>query len=113
MVQYSASEGGAMTTMKAIVRNGQLDLPRPIDLPDGTKIEIRLPEPDEGDHAPEDDGPMTAQEIAQIMQAMDRIEPLEMTEEELSRLECDRQKRKEWEIAHFDERAEKLRSSWQ
>ena len=30
-----------MTTMTAIVRNGQLELSQPIDLPDGTEVEIR------------------------------------------------------------------------
>jgi len=35
-----------MTTMTAIVRNGQLELPKPLDLPDGTEVEIHLPEPD-------------------------------------------------------------------
>ncbi len=32
-----------MTIITALLRNGQLELPRPIDLPDGTEVEIRLP----------------------------------------------------------------------
>jgi hypothetical protein len=99
-----------MTTMTAIVRNGQLELPRPIDLPDGTEVEIRLPETE---HSSGEEGQMTPEEIARTLAAMDKIEPLEMSDEERAALTADRQARKEWEKAHFDERAEKVRRGWE
>lgn len=102
-----------MTTMTAIVRNGHLELPRPIDLPDGTEVEILLPGREETDSDSEDDGPMTPEEIARTLAAMEKIEPLEMTEAERAALEADRQVRKEWEKAQFDEHAEKLRRIWE
>jgi hypothetical protein len=102
-----------MTTIIAIVRNGQLELPRPIDLPDGTPVEILLPESGGTASASEDDGSMTPEEIARTLAAMEKIEPFEMSEEERAALEVDRQARKEWEKAHFDERAEKLRRIWE
>jgi hypothetical protein len=95
-----------MTTMTAVVRNGQLELPKPIDLPDGTRVEILLPESQE-------QGPTTPEEIARTLAALDRIEPFETTEQELAALEADRRARKEWEKAHFDERGEKLRRIWE
>jgi hypothetical protein len=98
--------------MTAIVRNGQLELPRPIDLPDGTEVEIRLPEPEEADSTPET-GPVTPEEIARTLAAMDNIEPLEMSDEERAAWEADRQARKEWENARFDTHAEKLRRLWE
>ena len=102
-----------MTTLTAIVRNGRLELPRPIDLPDGTEVEIRLPESEETDANQEDDGPMTPDEIARTLAAMDKIEPLEMSDEERAALEADRQARKAWEKAHFDAHAEKLQRMWE
>ncbi len=101
-----------MTPVTAIVRNGRLELPRPIDLPDGTAIQIWLPEPGETDAVAADE-PMTADEIARTLAAMERIEPFEMTGEERAALEADRRARKEWEKAHFDERAEKVRRAWE
>jgi hypothetical protein len=32
-----------MTTIKAIVRNGRIEVDKPIDLPDGTELTIPLP----------------------------------------------------------------------
>jgi hypothetical protein len=101
-----------MTTMTATVRNGRLELPRPIDLPDGTEIEIRLPEQTASD-AGQDDLPMTPDEIARILAAMEKVEPLETSDEERAALEADRQARKEWEKARFVAHAEKLQSFWE
>jgi hypothetical protein len=98
-----------VTILTAIVRNGQLELPRPLDLPDGTEVEIRLPEQEGTDAGQADEGPVTHDEIARTLAALEKIEPLEMTDEERAALEADRQARKDWEKAHFDERAEKLR----
>jgi hypothetical protein len=84
-----------MATMTAIVRNGQLELPRPINLPDGTEVEILLPEPAGAGCGSEDDGPMTPEEIARVLAAMEKIRPLEMTDEERAALEGERRARKE------------------
>ena len=102
-----------MTILTAIVRNGQLELPRPLDLPDGTEVKIRLPEQEGTDGGQEDEGPVTPEEIARTLAALEKIEPFEMTDEERAALEADRRSRKEWEKAHFDERAEKLRRAWE
>jgi hypothetical protein len=95
-----------MTTMTAAVRDGRLELPRPIDLPDGTEIEIRLPEQTASDASQQDDVSMTPDEIARTLAAMEKVEPLETSDEERAALEADRQARKEWEKAHFQAHAQ-------
>ncbi len=52
-------------------------------------------------------------EVARTLAAMAKIEPFEWTEEERAAHEADRQARKAWEKAHFDERADKLRRMWE
>jgi hypothetical protein len=103
----------AMTTMTAIVRNGRLELPKPLDLPDGTEIQICLPGPEDIDPSSTEEGPMSPEEIARVLAAMEKVEPLEMTDEERAALEADRRSRKEWEKAHFEERAEKVQRAWE
>jgi hypothetical protein len=44
---------------------------------------------------------------------MEKIEPFEMTQGERAAIEADRQARKEWEEAHFDEHADRLRGFWE
>jgi hypothetical protein len=95
-----------MTTIKAIVRGGRLELDRPIDLPDGTELLIPVPD------AADEDGPMPPEEIARVLAAMDQMIPFEMIPEEEAGIEAQRQKQKEWEKAHFAEHAEKLRKKW-
>ena len=95
-----------MITVTAIVRNGQLELAEPLDLPDGTEVEIRMPGPPASDAGPEGDGPMTPEEIARMLAAIDRVEPFEMTEAEYAALEADRQARRAWENEHFDQHAD-------
>ncbi len=102
-----------MTTRTAIVRNGKLELPRPLELPDGTQVEIRLPESEAARSEAEDEGPMSPEEIRRILALMDQVQPFERTEEERAALAADRAARKEWEKAHFEEHAEKLRRVWE
>jgi hypothetical protein len=60
-----------------------------------------------------DDGPLTLDEIAWILTAMDAIQPFEMTDQERAQIEADRQSRKEWEKARFFEHADRLREMWE
>jgi hypothetical protein len=98
---------------KGIIRNGQVIVDEPINLPDGSEVTITghfngapLAEKD-------DDRPPTPQEIAAALAAMEKVEPFVWTEEERSGWEAERQARKEWEKAHFTENAEKLRRIWE
>lgn len=58
--------------LHGVVRNGRLDIAESIDLPDGTKVAFTL-------DATNDDGPMTPAEIARVLSAMERVEPLEIS----------------------------------
>jgi len=55
----------------------------------------------------------TPESIRDWMQWYESLEPLILTAEEREALERDRKDQKEWELAHSDERAAKLRSLWQ
>jgi hypothetical protein len=96
-----------MTTIRATVRGGKLELERPIDLPDGTELLIPLPD------VAVDDEPMSADEIAHVLAAVDQMIPFDRTPEEEARLEADRQARKAWELQHAEGQAERLRGLWE
>jgi hypothetical protein len=98
-----------MSTLKGMIRHGQVILTKPTDLPDGTEVEI-LPV---GLSSVDEEGPMTPDEIARTLAAMDKIEPFEMSDAESMAIEADRQARKAWEKAHFDEHADRLRRIWE
>jgi hypothetical protein len=98
-----------MSTLKGIIRNGQVIVIGPTDLPDGSEVEI-LPV---GLSAVDNEAQMTPDEIARTLAAMEKIEPFEMTDAERAAIEADRQACKEWEKAHFDEHADRLRGFWE
>lgn len=100
-----------MTTIKATVRGGRIEVDEPIDLPDGT--ELLIPIPNGADEGADPTQPLSPDEIARVLAVMDRMEPLAMTDRELADWEADRQARKEREKAHFGEYDEKLRRNWE
>lgn len=102
-----------MTLTTALIRNGQVELPHSLDLPDGTQVVVFLPDREETNIGFGEDPPMTPEEIARILTAMEKIEPLELTEEEEKELASERQARKEREKACFNEHADKLRDMWE
>ncbi len=99
-----------MSAIRGIIRKGQVIMTEPADLPDETEVEIvplGLPESVNEEEA------LTPDEIARTLAAMDAVEPFEMTDEERADIEADRQARKEWEKARFNEHADRLRSMWE
>lgn len=95
-----------MSTITAIVRNGRIEVDQPLNLPEGTVLQIPLPK-----NAERDDESMRPEEIEQVLAAMDRMEPLQMSDTELA-WEADRQARRDSEKMHFYERASKLHGMW-
>jgi hypothetical protein len=95
-----------MISIQATIKDRRLEVNVPDDWPDGTQVEIHP-------LGQSDDLPMTAEEIARTLAAMDQVEPLEMTDTEWAAWQAERQARKEWEKAHFAEHAEKLRRLWE
>ncbi|QJW96780.1 hypothetical protein [Frigoriglobus tundricola] len=93
-----------MGKIKVTVRGGRLEVDEPINLPDGTELEIPLP--DDGE------GPMPADEIVRVLAAMDRIEPLDLTDTERAAWVAERADRKAREMAAFAEQSEEFRRMW-
>ncbi len=98
-----------MNTLKGVIHHGQVVLPQPADLPEGTEVEI-VPV---GLARLADEGPLTTEEIARTLAAMEAIQPFEMTDLERAVLEEDRQVREEWEKSRFNQHAERLREMWE
>lgn len=97
-----------MTTIKATVSGGRLELNVPMDWPDGTEVEIH---PVHGStHG--DDETLSAEQIARTLAAMDQVVPFEMTEAECAAWEAERQARKDREKAEFLQNAEQFRKMW-
>jgi hypothetical protein len=90
---------------KGILRNGRVEVDKPIDLPDGTELLISLPN---GVADSDDDGPMTPEEIARVLAAMEKVEPFDMTPEEEAEIEAGRQQRKAYTIANMHKGVEDL-----
>ena len=98
---------------KGIIRNGQVIVDEPIDLPDGSEVTITAHANGKFLGKEDDDRPPTPEEIAATLAAMEKVEPFVWTEQEQAEWEAERQARKEWEKAHFAENAEKLRRIWE
>jgi len=102
-----------MDAIKTFVLNGRVELEAPDDWPEGTEVIVeRIPD------APrlglrEDDWPTTPEEIAHHLSLMDQIEPLLLTAEEEEQWAASREAQKQFEKAHFAERAERLRRIWE
>lgn len=98
-----------MNTIQATVRNGQIELKEPLDLPDGTDLNISIP-PSAG--VIDDDDGLDPKEIERILVAMDTMIPLQMTDQEITLWEKERLARRESEKAIAFQNAEKLKESW-
>jgi hypothetical protein len=99
-----------MTILKGIIHDGQVVLPQPTDLPEGTEMQtvpMYLAE------SADDEQSMTADQIARTLAAMECVQPFEMTGLERAVIEADRLARKEWEKSRFFENADRLRGMWE
>ena len=66
-----------MIALRGKIKNGQVVLDHPADLPDDTEV-IVTP----GQAGGDDDGPMSPEETARVLAAMAQVQPFEMTVEE-------------------------------
>src|SRR5262249_44786464 len=98
----------AMTTIKATIRNGRIEVDQPIDLPDGTELTIPLPDPPNTRGTREEDGSDTPEAIAAWLRWYDSLEPLQFTPEERAAWEAARQEQKQFELAQWEKCSERL-----
>ncbi|MBY0459276.1 MAG: hypothetical protein K2V38_18255 [Gemmataceae bacterium] len=93
------------SVITATVRGGRLEVTEPLDLPDGTQLQVLLPDA-------RDEGLMSPEEIASVLAAMDRVEPFDLTADERAAWEAERAARRVREKAAFVEQSEHLRRMW-
>lgn len=102
-----------MQTVSGTYRDGQVVLDRDVDWRNGSRIEVSLAGQavdvqDESDSDVCFDGsrwPRTSEEIAEWLRWFDSREPLDLTPEEMARIEADRQADRQFQI-------EATRQSW-
>jgi hypothetical protein len=105
-----------MSAITGVVRNGQIVLDAPPDLPEGTRVEVvpveqaramrgLRPDPTA---ALDSDVPETQEQIEEWLRWYRALEPLEFTPEEEAELAAWRQKKKEHGMARSQQRIEDL-----
>lgn len=97
-----------MTTIKATVRNGKLEVDEPLDLPDGLVLKIDV------NTSIDDEYPLPPEMLAAQLRAFEEFAKLpKMSDEDYAAWEAERLARRESEKAHFFEHAEKLGKGWE
>src|SRR5262245_20364509 len=91
-----------MNTIKGVIQHGQVVLEEPTNWPDGTAVTVtpQVSSKVRADSA--DDGPMTPEEVARTLAAMEKVEPFEMTDAERADIEKGRRKIKDYTLANQD-----------
>jgi hypothetical protein len=89
-----------MTVLKAIVKDGKIELEAPTDWPEGTEVRVEAVPDSIGIR--DEDGPDTPEGIARLLESMDRAEPLEMTAEEEAEWAAARKGQKDFVKARFN-----------
>jgi hypothetical protein len=103
-----------MSVLQGTIKNGQIVLDDPADLPEGTRVEV-LPvqagRPALGMR--EEDWPTTPEGIAALLARMDQVEPGWLSPDDEAAWRASLRAQKEAEKAHFFEDAESLRRMWE
>ena len=104
-----------MIAIKARVRSGYLVSVDPVNLPEGTEVEMTANSKGEwaDEQMTEGNWPSTSEGIARLLTRMDSREPLEMSEAEVERWKQVRSEDKVWELANSVARDERLRKVWE
>jgi hypothetical protein len=97
-----------MTAIKAVVRNGRIEVDEPIDLPDGTELTIPLPTAPAALGIPDDAWSDTPEAIEAWIRWYDALEPLDLTPSERAAWESARQEQKQYELAQWEKRSQQL-----
>ena len=96
-----------MSAIHGRVKNGKIELAAPADWPDGTVVEVRPVEEAVG--LTEDEWPETPEEIEAWLRWYDTVQPLILTPEDEARIAAARKAQRDFELATWDEQAEKAR----
>ncbi len=63
-----------MTTVRAVIHDRRIQVPAPDDLPDGTEVVLTI-------DPSADEGPVPPEEIARVLAAMQKLEPLDIPDD--------------------------------
>lgn len=77
-----------MILLKGTIQNGQVVLPQPADLPDGTEVTVLTHESSKTLGIPDAEWPTDPDGIAQLLARMDRVEPFDMTPAEEAEIQA-------------------------
>jgi hypothetical protein len=95
-VRFLHEERRTMSAIRATWKNGQIVPDQPVDWPEGLELQVEpLP-------AIADNASVSPEEIARTLAAMDRVEPLELSDQEKADLDAWEQKVNAYGIANMD-----------
>lgn len=103
-----------MNALQGTVKNGQIVLDDPAELPEGTRVEVlpvEVARPTLGMR--EEDWPTTPEGIVALVARMDQVEPGWLSPEDDAAWRAALRAQKEIEKARFFEDAETLRRMWE
>lgn len=88
--------------IKGVIRNGRVEVDEPVNLPDGSEVTITGRANGKFVGLPDNDRPMTPDEIARTLAAMEKVEPFELTDEERAAADAWEKKVNAYSIANMD-----------
>jgi hypothetical protein len=103
-----------MTTLKATVRNGRIELDEPFDLPDGAEVEVILLTPANPPTLrgmTEEEQGTTPEAIERWIAILEAISAPAMSDDEWAAWMQRRREDRGWELARAEEREARLRKS--
>ena len=92
-----------MTIVRAVISDRSITVPAPIDLPDGTEVIVTI-----GTSYPNDDGPMSPEEIARVHAAMQTLLPLDIPDDVAADLDAWERKINQYSIDNTDRGIEEV-----
>jgi len=87
-----------MTIVRTVIHDRRIEVPAPEDLPDGTEVVLSI-----GTDIADDDGPISPEEIARVLAAMGRMQPLEIPDDVAADLDAWERKLDQYGIDHAGE----------
>ena len=94
--------------LKGTIQHGQVVLPIPANVPDGTQVTVLTHQPFNRLGIPDDEWPTDPDGIAQLIARMDRVEPFDITPTEEANIEAWRQQVREYTFANQNRATESI-----
>lgn len=97
-----------MILLKGIIENGQVVLPQPANLPDGTPVTVLTHEAGKSLGIPDEKWPTDAEGISRLLARIEAVEPFDMNPAEEADVQAWRQRVKEYTLAKQAETVARL-----